>query len=49
MKRGEGFDFIFLEGFVLEGKSMSPLKLFLLFMCVFEAIFKIKINLGFYK
>jgi hypothetical protein len=34
----------------LEGKSMSLLLSFLLlFRCVFEAMFKVKVNLGFHK
>jgi hypothetical protein len=28
---------------------MSLLKFFLLFWCVFEAMFKVKVNLGFHK
>jgi hypothetical protein len=44
IEKREGFNFIFLEG-----KSMSLLKFFLLFGCVFEAMFKIKVNLGFHK
>jgi hypothetical protein len=39
----------FLKGLLLEGKSMSLLKFLLLFRCVFEAIFKVKVNLGFHK
>jgi hypothetical protein len=38
-----------LEGLIVEGKSMSLLKFVLLFRCVFEAIFKVKVNLGFHK
>jgi hypothetical protein len=37
----------FLQGSVLEGKSMSLLKFFLLFRCVFEAMLMVKVNLGF--
>jgi hypothetical protein len=43
--KGEGGGLIsfFLNGLFLEGKSMSLLKFFLLlFMCVFEAMFKVK-------
>jgi hypothetical protein len=47
-KDGEGFDFIFLEGLVLEGKSMLVFKFFL-FWCVFEAMLEVKVNLGFHK
>jgi hypothetical protein len=43
-KRGEIFYFIFC--LTLKGKSISLLKFFLLFRCVFEAIFKLKF-LGF--
>jgi hypothetical protein len=39
----------FLEGLLLEGKSMSLLKFLLLFRCDFEAMFKVKVNLGVYK
>jgi hypothetical protein len=43
-KRGGGdFYFIFYE-LTLDGKSMPLLKFLLLFRCVFEAIFKIKIS-----
>jgi hypothetical protein len=42
-KQGGCFDFIFL-GLTLESKSMSLLKFLLLFRCVFEAIFKIKVS-----
>jgi hypothetical protein len=48
-KSGEDFDFNFLGGFVLEGKSMSLFKFFLLFRCIFEAMLKVKVNLGFHK
>jgi hypothetical protein len=48
-KEGEVLISFFLEGLLIEGKSMSLLKYFLLFSCVFEAIFKVKVNLGFYK
>jgi hypothetical protein len=40
---GGAFDFMF-EGLTLEGKSLPLLKFFLLFRCVFDAIFKIKIS-----
>jgi hypothetical protein len=40
--KGRGVNFIFLNGLFLEGKSMSLLKIFLLFRCVFEAMFKVK-------
>jgi hypothetical protein len=46
---GGGFDFIFLAGSLLEGKSMSILKFLLLFRCVFEAMLMVKVNLGFHK
>jgi hypothetical protein len=39
----------FLEGLILEGKLILLLKFLLLFRCVFEAIFKVKVNLGFHK
>jgi hypothetical protein len=39
----------FLEGLLLEGKSMLLLKFLLLFRCDFEAMFKVKVNLGVYK
>jgi hypothetical protein len=39
----------FLQGSLLEGKSMSLLKFFLLFRCVFEAMLMVKGNLGFHK
>jgi hypothetical protein len=39
----------FLKGLLLEGKSVSLLKFFLLFRCVFEAMLKVKFNLGFHK
>jgi hypothetical protein len=39
----------FLHGSRLEGKSMSLLKFFLLFRCVFEAMLKVEVNLGFHK
>jgi hypothetical protein len=44
---GEGRVLIsfFLNGLFLEGKSMSLLKFFLLFRCIFEAMFKVKDNL----
>jgi hypothetical protein len=32
----------FLNGLFLEGKCISLLKYFLLFRCVFEALFKVK-------
>jgi hypothetical protein len=38
----------FFNGLFLEGKSISLLKLFL-FRCVFEAVFKVKVNLEFHK
>jgi hypothetical protein len=40
---------LFLEGLLLEGKSMSMLKFFLLFRRVFEGMFKVKDNLGFHQ
>jgi hypothetical protein len=51
LKRGEGRVLIsfFLNGLFLEGKSMSLLKFFWLFRCVFEVMFKVKDNLGFHK
>jgi hypothetical protein len=39
--KGEDFDFIFLEWFFLEGKSISLLK-FCCCLGVFEAMFKVK-------
>jgi hypothetical protein len=39
----------FLESLILEGKLILLLKFLLLFRCVFEAIFKVKVNLGFHK
>jgi hypothetical protein len=40
----------FLHGSLLEGKSMSLLKFFLLlFRCVFEDMLVVKVNLGFHK
>jgi hypothetical protein len=33
-KDGEGFDFIFLEGLVLEGKSMLVFKFFFVLVCI---------------
>jgi hypothetical protein len=39
----------FLEGLLLEGNSMLLLNFLLLFRCVLEAMFKVKINLGFHK
>jgi hypothetical protein len=39
----------FLQGSLLEGKSMSLLKFLLLFRCVFEAMLMVKVNLGFHK
>jgi hypothetical protein len=47
--KGEGFDFIFLAGSLLEGKSTSLLKLLLLLRCVFEAMLIVTINLGSHK
>jgi hypothetical protein len=38
-----------LQGLLLEGKSMTLLKFLLLFRCVFEAMLKIKVNIGFNK
>jgi hypothetical protein len=41
--KGEGgLSSFFLNGLFLEGKSMSLLKFFLFFRCVFEAMFKVK-------
>jgi hypothetical protein len=41
--KGEGgLILFFLNGLFLEGKSMSLLKFFLLFSCVFKAMFKVK-------
>jgi hypothetical protein len=42
--RGWGLISFFLNGLFLEGKSMSLLKFLLLFKCVFEAMFKVKIS-----
>jgi hypothetical protein len=42
IQRGGGLISFFLNGLFLEGKSMSLLKIFLLFRCVFEAMFKVK-------
>jgi hypothetical protein len=41
----------FLNGLFLEGESMTLLKFFLFFrcVCVFEAMFNVKVNLGFHK
>jgi hypothetical protein len=39
----------FLNGLLLEGKSMLLLKVFVLFRYVFEAMFKVKVNIGFHK
>jgi hypothetical protein len=51
MKEGERFVLItfFLTHLFLENKSMSLVKFLLLFRCVFEAIFRVKVNLGFHK
>jgi hypothetical protein len=38
----------FLQGSLLEGKSMSLLKFFL-FRCVFKAMLMVKVNLGSHK
>jgi hypothetical protein len=38
-----------LKGSLLEGKSMSLFKFFLLFRCVFGAMLMVKVNLGFHK
>jgi hypothetical protein len=46
---GGGLISFFLNALFLESKSMSLLKFFLLFRCVFEAMFKVKVNLGFHK
>jgi hypothetical protein len=48
-RRGEVLIPFFLEDLILEGKSMSLLKFFLLFRCVFEVIVNVKVNLGFNK
>jgi hypothetical protein len=49
-KRGNVLISFFLEGLLLEGKFMLLLKfIFLLFRCVFEAMFMVKFNLGFHK
>jgi hypothetical protein len=42
LKRVGGFILFFLNGLLLEGKSMSLHKSLLLFRCVFEAKFKVK-------
>jgi hypothetical protein len=39
----------FLQGSLLEGKSISLLNFLLLFRCVFEAMLKVKVNIGFHK
>jgi hypothetical protein len=39
----------FLQGSLLEGKSILLLNFLLLFRCVFEAMLKVKVNLGFHK
>jgi hypothetical protein len=46
---GEVLILFFLQGSLLEGKSMFLLKFSLLFRCVFEAILMAKVNLGFHK
>jgi hypothetical protein len=39
----------FLQGSLLEDKSMLLLKFMLLFRCVFEAMLMVKVNLVFHK
>jgi hypothetical protein len=42
IERGGGLISFFLNGLFVEGKFMSLIKFFLLFRCVFEAMYKIK-------
>jgi hypothetical protein len=39
----------FLQGSLLEGKSVSLVRFLLLFGCVFEAMLMVKVNFGFHK
>jgi hypothetical protein len=48
-KQGGGLISFFQQGLLVEGKSMSLLKFLLLFRCVFEAMVKVKVNLGSHK
>jgi hypothetical protein len=48
-KEGEGCYLNFLGGLAPKEKFMSLLKFFLLFRYLFEVMFKVKVNLEFYK